>query len=1435
MENQQQQPGISAPALPKGGGAIQSIGKGWSAVGTTGSASFDISLPISPGRGYAPGLALSYQSTVGNGLFGLGWSLNLGCVARRASKGVPTYTDDDVMIGPSGDVWLPELNADETLKFETVSNYNGLELDQTYQVIRYFARIEDAFDRIEHWRLNPGDPGFWLIHGADASLALYGKNPGSRTADPTDSNHVAQWLLEETMNEIGEHILYEYKPEDEVGLSGDPNRDYIAQRYLWRVRYGNAVQYPHLYLWTPDSLNDLQWHFDLLFDYGERDTDKEKVPTYEATTLWPVRNDPHSSFAYGFELGNLRLCHQVLMFHHFPDELGAEPRLINRLLLQYKTLALGYQTLSEVHHQALSAPFSNNEGALESRPPLIVEFAEFNVGEGRFSEFDAMPGLNSGAPYQLVDLYGEGISGVLYREDKNWLYREPLRAVDADSVDAVTYGPWRALPEIPVADAHASVRQTLTDLTGDGRLDWLVAQPGMAGVFTLNPDRTWSKFATFNAFPLEFFHPLGQLADLVGDGLSDLALIGPRSVRLYANRRAAGFAPGLDVDHSDANDRLPLLSDSPNELVAFSDVLGTGQQHLIRIRHNEIRCWPNLGHGRFGTGKLFAKLPFTYEAFDSASVRLADLDGSGATDLLYLEADRLRIFMNRGGNGLNEPFDQVWPDGVRYDRFCEVSVADLQGLGCSSVVLTVPHMQPRHWRFDYPAVKPYLLTLTNNYMGAISTVEYRSSAQEWLDEKRALLDNHAQPICELPFALHLVVRQTQLDQITGNRLSQHFQYRHGYYDGHEREFRGFGLLIQSDTELPTESEDEGFTAPVITKTWFHTGRFPESTPSDCNDSDPDARPLGAHLLTRYDAASLTDSIITDADQATLREMARTLAGSVLRTEVFGLDGDEAQSVPYSVQTSRYLVRQLEAVGPSRPYARMLPRALESINYHYERQADDPLCAHSLSLAWDAFGALTHGVTVNYARRKKAGDAPPFEDEYQQTWWQASHDDAQQCFYLQEARAEFIHLDAAQSWRLGLPYRQRSNAMVVPATALAPEDIGYEKFIDPKGKLAALPRTLTGLSVQRYLSCGDGEATFIALADATETAELDDHALTAYDRVMTPEELTTKLLEVGYERMPSFLPDDDLNLWSIKRGFNTYAGAEDFYSIATFRPTRSHGWSSVEYDAYHLAVTRLTDPAGCATSATYDYRTLQPRRIVDPNQNTQEAAYDAFGMLRATSFYGTELGEDVGFDPIDEALLNSISPRSAVHKPDETLGNLASVHCYDAFSWMNGEEPAYGVTLLADRYPGDPEKQTRVSLASFDGFGRTLQTRQWVEAGQAFQVNNDGSLSIIDGKPVVVEASPRWRVSEQVEYNNKGLAVRVYRPYFSNNSCYVNDASYRQWGFFDKQFYDPLGRPTITVTANEWMRRQTYLTWYTISEDENDTAEEVLALRAASQK
>jgi hypothetical protein len=162
--------------------------------------------------------------------------------------------------------------------------------------------------------------------------------------------------------------------------------------------------------------------------------------------------------------------------------------------------------------------------------------------------------------------------------------------------------------------------------------------------------------------------------------------------------------------------------------------------------------------------------------------------------------------------------------------------------------------------------------------------------------------------------------------------------------------------------------------------------------------------------------------------------------------------------------------------------------------------------------------------------------------------------------------------------------------------------------------------------------------------------------------------------------------------------------------------------------------------------------------------------------------------------------------------------------YAAISAVH-REPVHSVMLNADRYPDDPaQAQIQIIKACVDGFGRPLQTQQLVDPGMAYAVDDDGSLIVEDGQFKEVDADPRWRISERVEYNNKGLAVRQFRPFFANTHRYVNDRSLRELGYFDQVFYDALGRQIRLVNAKGDFSRETYHPWYHASEDFNDTAE-----------
>jgi len=76
-------------------------------------------------------------------------------------------------------------------------------------------------------------------------------------------------------------------------------------------------------------------------------------------------------------------------------------------------------------------------------------------------------------------------------------------------------------------------------------------------------------------------------------------------------------------------------------------------------------------------------------------------------------------------------------------------------------------------------------------MGATTRVHYGSSTQHYLRDE-ANGEPWATP---LPFPVQVVDKVEVVDHISKTKLVTTYKYRHGYFDGREREFRGFGGWI----------------------------------------------------------------------------------------------------------------------------------------------------------------------------------------------------------------------------------------------------------------------------------------------------------------------------------------------------------------------------------------------------------------------------------------------------------------------------------------------------------------------------------------------------------------------------------------------------------------------------------------------------------------
>lgn len=1439
---------LNAPSLPKGGGALTGLSGSIGAAGPDGAAAFSLPLPVSVGRGYAPSLTLSYSSQAGNGPFGMGWSAGLPAIRRRTRMGAPRYTrdaqtllPDDEFLAPSGEV-LVAVAGDDGRYAATRDSLAGVSLGVPHDVITWRTRVED-FNRYEYWQPAgehaTGQPDFWVMYTPDGQMHLLGYEATARVTSPADDTQSAQWLMNASASATGEQIYYRWQAEDDAGCDDDEQAarpDATAQRYLTQVHYGNMTAGRTFACLNGADAPAAGWLFVLVLDYGERSSALADVPPFAPPGKWLCRQDRFSGYEYGFEVRTRRLCRQVLMFHRLQTlagetDAGAEgadvPALVSRLVLEYDE-SPRVTTLTAARQMAFEQDDARTPLTL---PPLTFGWQKPATPAQTDWQAVEADNLNGQQPWQYVDLLGEGLSGLLYRDNGAWWYRPPVRRDTPDDVNAVTWGEKRPLPALPSLQTGA----VLTDLNGDGRLQWMVSAAGVHGHYDQDVEQPgqWLHFTPLSALPVEFPHPRAQLADLTGSGFADLVMVGPRSVRLYAGTGDA-WRSGETVMQS-GGITLPVPGANPATLVAFSDLPGSGQQHLVEIRADGVTCWPNLGHGHFGQPLTLTGFSQPAATFNPDRVYLADTDGSGTPDILYAHADHIAVYRNRCGNGFDAPVAIPLPEGVTYDRTCQLQVADVQGLGVATVLLSVPHMAPHHYVLNFGTDKPWLLNTVNNHTGMHQTLTYRSSAQFWLDEKvEAVAAGQAVPGCYLPFPVHTLWRTTTEDDLTGNRLVSEACYRHGVWDGREREFRGFGFVAVTDTDtVAATATAEELATPSLTKSWYATGvkAVDERMRRAWWSGDDGAFPA---FIPRFTTGSGDDETHLPEEMVQARSfwLNRAMKGMPLRTEVYGLDGSEQAGVPYSVTEQRLQVRLVKAGGAT-PV--VWPSATESRTYHYERVAADPVCSQDITLSTDAYGHSLRQADVNYPRRPQPA-VNPYPDTLPETLPGSSYDPQQQVLYITVSRQTWHHLDDPASGVLmtGLTDATRRDVFSAGTDAVPEGGLMQEELMAADSLIADnRPCALAGQQQTYWLNADNIPATnapaFPPRQAFTDSATLDEERVRTLAALYLDIDLAATLTAAGY-RQADYLfarPDEqESRLWVARSGQADFGTASQFWLPQAWRDSPLTGWQHVTRDAHHCVIVQHQDAAGLTVSAEYDWRFLTPVRLTDGNGNHHHVLTDALGRVRAGWFTGTENGVTAGFSgPKGFTLPGSAEEALALSGPLP----VAQCHTYVTDGLIQGGEarlPPHVVTLTADRYDGDPDQQIRQQVTFSDGFGRVLQTAARQAPGYAWQRTDGGSLVTgDDGTPQSVPTGFRWAVSGKTEYDNKGQPVRTYQPFFLDSWKPVSDDSARRDLYADTAYHDPLGRVTQTVTAKGWLKRALVTPWFTVAEDENDTAGE----------
>ena len=225
---------------------------------------------------------------------------------------------------------------------------------------------------------------------------------------------------------------------------------------------------------------------------------------------------------------------------------------------------------------------------------------------------------------------------------------------------------------------------------------------------------------------------------------------------------------------------------------------GDGLNDIVLVHNGRIDYWPNLGYGRFGKRITMENAPRLEIDFDPKRLFLADLNGTGCADLVYVDFDRVHFWFNQSGNRWSEP--KTIPGTPTVSDVDSIQFADVFGTGTATLLWSYDiRAQPdgNYKALDFcGGIKPYVLTEMSNNMGATTRVSYAPSTKYFLEDQA----NGTPWVTKLPFPVQVVDKVEVIDHISKTKLVTTYKYHHGYFDGREREFRGFGRVDQFDTE-----------------------------------------------------------------------------------------------------------------------------------------------------------------------------------------------------------------------------------------------------------------------------------------------------------------------------------------------------------------------------------------------------------------------------------------------------------------------------------------------------------------------------------------------------------------------------------------------------------------------------------------------------------
>jgi len=640
---------------------------------------------------------------------------------------------------------LPEYTADD--EFAANGDDELVRISGSAGVDVYRARFEGTFIRYTFYQqTSKGAGGYWKAELPSGTVAYYGADDkGKADASArvtTPEGGVFRYHLVTMVDKFGHRTRYRYVKSGSYAL-------------LSAIEYVESADGPR---------------FSVRLEYADR-------------------NDVISTCVPGFDLRLTQRLTRVRVY--------SRAQQIRSYVLSYddEASAGGFSRLRRVTEYGLG----------DEKLPISFSFQYSRALEGSCSACEqpyivdagSLPGGVDFATGRstLIDINGDALPDVLQSSDDG---RHTFYTAKLSSAGKVSFAK-------PIASASTENGSSFVlglpavqviDVNGDGFTDIVSSRAGTVLCNTGAGDWSGSSCLKDSTLP--------EMSDDEEDGPSDANPLHVRFLDYDNDKRidmirtltgqtevfrntGSAFESRL-VDHIGAQfdeSRLELADMNGDGLLDPTQLLVGGT----------VRYRLNLGFGRWSDW-----VEATAEGLDDASfsqAEIEDLNGDGLSDVVVVSGTTVSVAINRNGARFDAfrtwASEDVQGDIPERSSTTTVLFADMNGTGSTEVVWITNQGALRFLEL-YP-VKPHLLSRIENGLGSVQTFVYGAS----VDELARDLSSDPWPY-RLPHSMNVVIKRDQWVTLTGGEQGEglhevtSYRYHDGFYDGHEKGFRGYARV-----------------------------------------------------------------------------------------------------------------------------------------------------------------------------------------------------------------------------------------------------------------------------------------------------------------------------------------------------------------------------------------------------------------------------------------------------------------------------------------------------------------------------------------------------------------------------------------------------------------------------------------------------------------